>query len=47
MTNEGKYNLESDDYDALLWGAAPVLQHLPPREMKLPDTVTRQKLAQM
>ncbi|XP_029694694.1 otoancorin [Takifugu rubripes] len=48
VTKEGKYSLEdSDDYDALLWSAAPVLQHLPSSEIHLPDTVTQQKLEQM
>lgn len=47
VTKESKDKLESDDYEALLWSAAPVLHHLSSREIQLPDTVARQKLEQM
>lgn len=47
MTTESKNNLESDDYDTLLWSAEPVLQSLPSRDIELPNTVAQQKLEKM
>lgn len=47
LTKESKNNWESEDYEALLWAAAPVLQLLPPGEIELPDIAAQQKLEQM
>lgn len=47
MTTESQNNLESDDYDTLLWSAEPVLQSLPSRDIELPNTVAQQKLEKM
>lgn len=47
MTTESKKNLEVEDYDALLRSAKTGLQLLPPEEIVLPNTATRQKLEKM
>ncbi|XP_073340725.1 otoancorin [Pagrus major] len=47
LTTQSEDNMDSDDYDELLWAAKPALEDMPPSEMKLPLIATRQKVKKM
>ncbi|XP_030249655.1 otoancorin isoform X1 [Sparus aurata] len=47
LTTQSEDNMDSDDYDELLWAAKPALEDMPPSEMRLPVTATRQKVKKM
>lgn len=47
LTTQSENNLDSDDYDTLLWAAKPVLLDMPSTRMELPNHVAYQNLGQM
>ncbi|XP_036929963.1 otoancorin isoform X2 [Acanthopagrus latus] len=47
LTTQSEDNMDSDDYDELLWAAKPALEDMPPSEMRLPVTATLQKVKKM
>ncbi|XP_069394092.1 otoancorin [Paralichthys olivaceus] len=42
LTTPGENNMDSDDYDAMLWAAKPALQDMPPSRLNLPPEVKAQ-----
>ncbi|XP_070768533.1 otoancorin [Enoplosus armatus] len=47
LTTPSENNMDSDDYDTLLWAAKPVLQDMSPSRMNLPIKVERQNMEKM
>ncbi|XP_051261887.1 otoancorin isoform X2 [Dicentrarchus labrax] len=47
LTTQSEKNMESDDYDTLLWAAKPALQDMLPSRMKLPVQAEPQNVKKM
>ncbi|CAL8290739.1 unnamed protein product [Merluccius merluccius] len=43
----GGKDMNSEDYDSIVWAAKPLLQNMPPSDITLPHTLTRSKLERM
>ncbi|KAM9353471.1 otoancorin [Symphorus nematophorus] len=47
LTTRGVDDMDSDDYDTLLWAARPALQGMPSSRMRLPDKASHQEVKKM
>lgn len=47
LSTQSETNIDSDEYDLLLWAARPTLQEMPSTKMELPIKVAQPKVKKM